>query len=172
MSYDPERIEVRPALDSDRKDIVRIYGYTQGVRFSKDTPLSSLGELEAEACHKPDPIKRLVALEDGRIVGQGTILEPDTASLEALSQTLALQNSVRLIDMSQGFMDPLYNRRGIWTTLLLHRIQLIKSMQAVPVFEIDAHHDYMEHALVDKGAEKVSTRKTSMGMSALYIFTD
>ena len=172
MSYVPERIEVRPALDSDRKDIVRIYGYNQGVRFSNGTPLSSLSGLEAAVYHKPDPVERLVALEDGRIVGQGTILEPDNVCLEALSHTPALQSGIRLIDMSQGFMDPLYNRRGIWTALLLHRIELIKSLQAIPTFEIDTCYDYMGNALVDKGAEKVSTRKTSMGMRALYIFVD
>jgi hypothetical protein len=172
MTYDPDRIEVRSALDSDRKDIARIYGYTQGVYMYRNSPLSSLNGLEDELYSEPTPIERLVALEDGRIVGQGIIAEPNDSALEALSHTPALQSGIRLIDMSQGFMDPLYNRRGIWTTLLLHRIQLIKSLQAIPTFEIDTDHDYMENALFDKGAEKVSTRKTSMGMRALYIFVD
>jgi GNAT superfamily N-acetyltransferase len=172
MTYDPSRIEIRTALDSDRKDIARIYGYTRGVCFYKTTPVSSLNGLEAELYDVAEPIERLVAIEDGRIVGQGVIAEPDDIALEALSHTPELQSGIRLIDMSQGFMDPLYNRRGIWTALLLHRIQLIKSLQAIPTFEVDTCHNYMENALVDKGAEKVSTRKTSMGMRALYIFTD
>lgn len=172
MAYDPNRIEVRTALDSDRKDLTRVYGYTRGVSPYRGSPSTSLDSLEADLYNVPEPIKRLVALEDGRIVGQGTIAEPDDIALEALSHSPSFQSGVRLIDMSQGFMDPLYNRRGIWTTLLLHRIQLIKSLEAIPTFEIDTHHDYMEHALILNGAEKISTRNTSMGTRALYIFND
>jgi N-acetylglutamate synthase-like GNAT family acetyltransferase len=159
---------IRKAEISDRESILELYERSQLATGLPDPEIYPPNEL-IKNLYNRRVIERFVAVEAGRIVGHALIEEPNpvhqTDWLDALSNP-----DSRLIEMGGAFVDPTLARQGIWTSLLLHRINLIKNNEAFPVTATWSVNVHVKRTFKANGGVHAGVHDSRLGVVDLFVF--
>lgn len=161
-------MEIRIAKESDRLNIIALYERSQlatGLPDPAFTPQSELGM----RLYQRHAITRLVAIEAGQIVGHAMIEEPNSDH-EAVWR-IGLQDTGKpLIEMGAGFVDPTFFGQGIWTSLLRHRLQIIRARGAYPVTATWSRNEHVKRTFLANGGIAAGRQVTPFGDVDLFVF--
>jgi GNAT superfamily N-acetyltransferase len=161
-------MEIRAADMADQAEIISLYERSQDATLLPDPVLSPRHELGKRLYDRP-AIERYVAIESGKIIGHALIEPPNQNHVDAWRQTLKVTN-LPLIEMGGAFVDPMLSGRGIWTSLLLYRIELIRKHSAIPVTATWSINEHVMKTFLKYGGVNACQRSTSLGEVALFVF--
>lgn len=162
-------MEIRKAHDSDRPEIVELYLKSQAATGIPNPTFNPPGEL-GQKLYDRNAIARFVAIEAGRIVGHGLIQEPNPENTEFWLMGIKDKN-IPLIELGADFVDPDYMRRGIWTALLLHRLNyVVETFDSVPVSATWEQNHHVKRSFLKHGGTVVGLKAVREGMVRLFVF--
>ena len=72
--------------------------------------------------------------------------------------------------MGGAFVEPKLRRLGIWTALLLHRIEVIREMDAIPVTATWSINDHVKRKFEVFGGIHAGHQTTQNGDVDLFVF--
>lgn len=161
-------MEIRAATSRDRNEIVSMYVRSQsdtGLPDPLHIPSTELGD----RLYARHAIERYVAEDGGQIIGHGLIEQPNPANENIWRNALG-SSTEPLIEMGGAFVEPRLGRQGIWSSLLLHRIEVIRSNGAIPVTATWSLNDHVKRRLEVYGGMKAGSQRTQHGDVDLFVF--
>jgi GNAT superfamily N-acetyltransferase len=161
-------MEIRAADLADKAEIIALYERSQLATGLPNPALIPPGEL-GQKLYERHAIERLVAVEVGRIVGHAMIEEPNLVHEEMWRQALQYTNNP-LLEMGAAFVEPTHSERGIWTSLLLHRIETIRSVGAHPVTATWITNEHVKRTFEKNGGINAGRQITPFGDVELFVF--
>ena len=162
-------MEIRRAVASDKDEIVELYLKSQTATGIPNPTLNPPDEL-GQKLYNRHAIERFVAIEAGRIVGHGLIQEPNPDNVEFWLMGVKDKN-IPLIELGADFVDPDYMRRGIWTALLLHRLNyVVEEFDSVPVSATWDQNHHVKRSFIKYGGTVVGLKAVQEGMVRLFVF--
>jgi len=162
-------MEIRRAVASDRNEIVELYLKSQAATGIPNPTFNPPDEL-GQKLYNRHAIERFVAIEAGRIVGHGLIQEPNPDNIDSwLSRSV--DKNIRIIELGAGFVDPDYTKLGIWTALLIHRLNYVdEGFDSVPVSATWDKNKHIINSFRQFGGYDVELKAVPEGMLRLFVF--
>jgi GNAT superfamily N-acetyltransferase len=161
-------MEIRAADLKDKAEIIALYERSQFATSLPNPALIPPAEL-GQRLYDRQAIERFVAIEGGRIVGHAMIEEPNSEHEEIWRQ--ALDNTCdALVEMGAAFVEPALSGQGIWSSLLLHRIILIRKAGAHPVTATWDTNEHVKRTFKSYGGINAGRQTTPLGEVALFVF--
>ena len=160
-------MEIRPAKIKEKDEIVALYKrsqYITGLPDPKFVPPDRLGD----RLYARNAIGRFVATETGSIVGHGLI---ETANPDHLPEWLAAvgDSTQELIELGGAFVEPSKIGQGIWSMLLRYRIDVVRSMGALPVSVTWSVNTHVKRRFLQLGGIEVVEKQMEAGTISLFI---
>lgn len=158
---------IREALIDDKERIIALYRKSQeatNLPNPKHFPPKTLGM----KLYERKVVKRYVAEEKGVIIGHGMVELPNPENIQVWSRIIGDKNST-LLEIGGAFVDPERSGEGVWTKLLQHRIDYVKSIGAVPVSATWSSNDHVKRTFYKIGGVEAGTRKLKIGSISLFV---
>jgi GNAT superfamily N-acetyltransferase len=114
-------------------------------------------------------MERYVATEAGKVIGHALIEPANPAHVDAWGLSLGAADST-LVEMGGAFVEPSLSGQGIWTSLLLHRIDVIRKRSAVPVTATWSVNEHVKRTFQKFGGVQAGRQSTSFGDVDLFVF--
>ncbi len=167
--YYDEMYRIRLAEPQEKPEIVALYQLSQadsGIPDPVVYPPATLGE----DLFGRQTLERFVAVADDKIVGHGITEIPNPLSVAIWRQGLAQPTTKPLIEFGAGFVHPEYTRRGIHAALLVHRLQIIRDLGAVPVSTTWLQNVHVQKNFLAHGGREVGRQEIKAGTLCLFVF--
>jgi GNAT superfamily N-acetyltransferase len=161
-------MNIRVADLADKAEIIALYERSQLATALPNPELIPPAEL-GQRLYERHAIERFVAIEGGRIAGHAMIEEPNPGHEEAWRQALDDTNGA-LMEMGAAFVEPALSGRDIWSSLLLHRINLICKAGAHPVTATWNTNEHVKRTFKSYGGIHAGQQTTPLGEVALFVF--
>lgn len=161
-------MEIRVASPSDQNEIISLYARSQAATELPNPIFIPQKEL-GQHLYARKAMERYVTTEAGKIIGHALIEPPNPAHVTTWRQAVDDSN-VELIEMGGAFVEPTLSGRGIWTALLLHRIEIIRRQSAVPVTATWAQNEHVKRTLLTHGGVDAGVGPTPLGEVRLFVF--
>ncbi len=162
-------MEIRKITESDRDEIVRLYQKSQAATHIPNPDFYPPDSLDTEL-YSRDALDRYVAVMDQKIVGHGLIENPNPISLDFWLNGMPPSNNARLLELGGAFVDPDFSRKGIYSELLSHRLNIIRKMGAIAVSATWITNIHVQRQFMKEGGEEVARQKVPAGVLCLFIF--
>lgn len=114
-------------------------------------------------------IERYVALIDGRVVGHGLTEPPNPQHEDAWRAKLSSKED-QLIELGGAFVEPSFARAGIWSALLLHRVEAVRKKNAIPVSATWSTNKHVRDRFELCGGVYASRQVVGAGEVDLFVF--
>lgn len=162
-------MEIRKAEVIDRIEIVELYQKSQaasGIPNPFYNPPSELGQ----KLYDRKAIERYVAVEAGRIVGHGLIEEPNSENISLWLTGISNKN-IPLMELGGDFVDPNYSKLGIWTALIIHRLNyVVERLDSIPVSATWSQNEHVKRTFRKLGGTEVAIKAVPEGEVSLFVF--
>ncbi|NCU37819.1 hypothetical protein EOL96_02035 [Candidatus Saccharibacteria bacterium] len=163
-------MQIRKAESGDRNEIVDLYIRSQEATGLPDPdflPVNKLGD-HLYARHA---LERCVAIDMGRIVGHALVELPNPEHLKIWRNGLSAEQADKILELGGAFVEPTLGRAGIWTALLIHRLDLVRAKyENIPVSATWTCNDHVKKRFAKLGGKKVGEQLTGGGPVSLYVF--
>lgn len=161
-------MEIRVAKLTDKAEIIALYERSQDVTLLPDPTLTPRSELGQRLYERP-ALERYVATAVGTIIGHALIEPPNPNHVEIWRRSLGAADNT-LIEMGGAFVEPALSGQGIWTSLLLHRIDLIRKRSAIPVSATWSVNEHVKKTFQKYGGVQAGRQSTRFGDVELFVF--
>lgn len=158
---------IREAIETEKAEIVALYRSSQiatGIPSPELVPSSELGA----KLYQRDAIKRYISIEDHRIIGHGIIEEPNPDHLSDWQQAVNNYDAT-FIELGAAFVDPSKFGRGIWSSLLTHRLHVVRSLGAIPVSVTWTSNLHVRKHFEKNGGTEITQKETRAGNISLFL---
>lgn len=163
-------MEIREADLSDKDEIISLFEQSQRATGLPDPSRIASSQL-GDYLYTRHAIERYVAVEAGRIVGHGLIEHPNPDNeadwRKALDDTLS-----ELVELGGAFVNPAMGGRGIWSALLSHRLEIIRTSGSFPVAATWSSNEHVKRTFFRHGAVFAARKATPHGGVDLFVFPD
>ena len=161
-------VSIRRATEADRQAIVDTYVLSQEATGCPD-PSTCPPQLLGDRLYERLAVRRYVAESMGRVVGHGLVELPNTAHIPTwISGTK--RRPEQLLELGGAFVHPDFAGKGVWTKLLEHRLEYVRSLTKVAVAATWLQNDHVMRVFERYGAERVGQTATPNGNVVLYRF--
>ncbi len=157
---------VREAMACERDEIVALYESSQratGLPDPRVVPPQELGE----KLYARRAIGRYVAADASGIHGHG-LIEP--ANPEHMNEWHAAAGGATFIELGGAFVDPERSGEGIWSELLAYRLNIVRSLGAVPVSVTWASNAHVMRGFERSGGRELARKTAALGAISIYMF--
>lgn len=162
-------MEIRKAEAIDKLEIVELYKKSQAVMGIPDPIHNPPYEL-GQKLYDRKAIERYVAIEAGRIIGHGLIEEPNPENI-ALWLTGVSNKNIPLIELGGDFVDPDYSKLGVWSALLIHRLNyIVEHLDSIPVSATWSQNEHVKRTFRKFGGAEVAIKVVPEGEISLFVF--
>jgi GNAT superfamily N-acetyltransferase len=159
---------IRRAHESDRAGIVDAYERSQRATGIPD-PTYCPPEMLGERLYKRMAVGRFVAARLGYIVGHGLVELPNPDNIQAWLKG-SKHKPEHLLELGGAFVHPDYAGQGIWTALLEHRLEFVRSTGKTAVTATWSQNEHVRRVFEHHGAKQVGEKPVDGGDIALYRF--
>lgn len=159
---------IREANPGDKQEIVTLYRLSQHMSGIPDPDKISPEELGFKL-YSRDAIERYVAIDEDKIVGHGMIESPNP---DHLADWQGVAPNADFIELGGAFVDPSKIGRGIWSSLLAHRLHTVRAMGSIPVSVTWSINHHVKQHFEKIGGSLVSEKQTEAGNICLYVFNE
>ena len=159
---------IREASLEDKPEIIRLYEVSQastGVPKPDDIPPGELGKM----LYARDTISRFVAVDLGVIVGHGHIERANPNNM-SIWQSVTSTTDVEMVELGGAFTKPSRLGEGIWTTLLEHRLNVVRKMGAIPVSATWSTNEHVKQAFLTRGATFAGSLQSNNSVVNLFVW--
>lgn len=160
-------IIIREALMVDKEKIIALYRKSQ-LATGLPNPIHYPPETLGMKLYDRKAVKRYIAEENGTIIGHGMVEIPNPDNVQVWSSILNDKNS-KMLELGGAFVDPDRSGEGIWSKLLNHRIEYVKSVGAVPVSATWSSNDHVKRIFYKLGGVEAGTKKLPVGSISLFV---
>jgi GNAT superfamily N-acetyltransferase len=116
-------------------------------------------------------LERCVAIEMGRIVGHALVELPNPEHLDIWRSGLDTTQSEVMLELGGAFVAPSLARSGIWSALLRHRLELVRTQYAsTPVTATWSQNEHVKRKFIQLGGKEVGEKITDGGTVSLFVF--
>ncbi len=156
------------ADSTDQAEIIALYERSQDATLLPDPTLLPRNELGQQLYDRP-ALERFVATAVGKIIGHALIESPNPNHVEVWRRSLD-NTDITLIEMGGAFVEPALSGQGIWTALLLHRIDFIRKQSAVPATATWSVNEHVKKTFQKYGGIQAGRQSTRFGDVDLFVF--
>lgn len=158
---------IREAHPADRGQIVALHEKSQqatGLPNPAIVPPTELGD----RLYARDAINRYVAVDQESIIGHGLIEHPNPEHL-AQWREATINDERPLVELGGAFVDPSRIGEGVWSTLLFHRLYVVRSMGAIPVSVTWSVNHHVRNHFKEIGGMEIAQKKVGDSEISLFI---
>lgn len=160
-------MKIREAVPSDKEEIVALYKRSQestGIPNPAFKPPEILGTY----LYSRNAIGRYVVAEEGNIIGHGLI---EVANPEHVGDWNVANGHKQqeIIELGGAFVDPSKSGRGVWSSLLIHRLEIVRSLGALPVSVTWSSNEHVKKRFIELGGREVGQKVTKEGEISLFV---
>ncbi len=165
---DCDNMKIRTATLSDKSEIIALYERSQSATGLPNPVLIPPSELGSKL-YQRRTFERFVTIQAGRIVGHAMTEQPNQQH-EAAWRSALDDTEERLVEMGAAFVEPALSGRGIWTSLLLHRIKIIRDVGSYPVTATWSSNEHVKRTFLANGGISAGRQSTAYGDVNLFVF--
>ena len=158
---------IREATIADKVRIIALYRKSQAATGLPD-PLHFPPETLGMRLYDRKAVKRYVAEDKGTIIGHGMVELPNPENIQVWNRIIN-NKKLTMLEIGGAFVDPERSGEGIWSKLLQHRINYVKSVGAVPVSVTWSSNDHVKRTFYRLGGVEAGTRNLEVGSISLFV---
>lgn len=162
-------MNIRKPYEHERDEIVQLYKKVQSLTGIPNPDHVSPDDLEGRIYSKR-VLGQYVIDYMGGIAGHALIELPDPGHTEVWKAAIGAEKQSRMIELGGAFVDPELKGLGIWTTLLVHRLEVIEEASAIPVSATWAQNHHVKRTFQKHGGMEVGQQRLPAGDVSLFIF--
>jgi GNAT superfamily N-acetyltransferase len=161
-------MEIHKAVENDRNEIVELYKKSQASSGIPNPDFNLPDEL-GEKLYDRKAIERFVAIKAGKIVGHAMIEVPNSLHVPLWIKALGNEEA-ELIEMGGAFVDPEFSGLGIYSAILVHRLWVIRLLNATPTAATWSQNEHVKKTLRLYGGIDAGRQTTPAGDLNLFVF--
>ena len=162
-------MEIRCAHEADRQQVVDLYRRSQLATGLPNPSFLPPEQLETQLYSRP-AINRFVAIEANQIIGHCVIEPPNPRHIPAWLGGLPANQSLPLLEIGGGFVEPSKMRSGIGSLLLAHSIEVVKAFPATPVSATWQQNEHVKRMFKVHAGKEVGSQVIEQGTVSLFVF--
>ena len=168
LCYD-NAMEIRTANINEKDEIISLYKKVQAKTGIPNPQYVSPDDLEGRL-YSERAIERYVVTYLGKIAGHGLIELPDPGHFDIWHAGLGGNQGEQMIELGGAFSDPDLKGRGLWTSLLEYRLDIIRDKLATPVSATWMQNEHVKRTFRKFGGEEVGKQSLPAGDVSLFVF--
>lgn len=167
MSKDILDFTVHLSDEARRLEIAELYQLSQD---ATGEPRFVPRELLGQRLHDASVISGYTAeLANRTVIGHGLIERANPQHVAQWTQDTEL-GKYGLFEISRAFVHPDYARRGVWTELVRHRLEIARMVGTTAVASVDTGRPYLARTLSSMGGTYVGDKPVADGIVSLFRF--